>query len=167
MTFDFDKFYSGLLKRDDPFDNYWDRFETTGNLEFKEKTLKLLEENLKLRDEKGLNCTLGVLFRDGIDKDYTELLISLLGQNWHSEEEDIVSLLEDLSDPRSIDVLYKVAIQIPEDDEMRALAKKCMWVLSSINTDEAIQKLKLLQISGDPIIMENATFQLEQVLKKN
>ena len=48
-----------------------------------------------------------------------------------------------------------------------ALAKKCMWAMSAVNTAEAIKKLKLLQKSNDPIIKENASFQLEQLIKKS
>lgn len=165
--FDFYKFYNGLLNRTNYFDNYWEQFPKGRLLRFKEQTLSLLKENVKNKDKKGLDATTSVLWWDGADRDYTDILLQLLDENWHTSEENIVSILEIIKDPKSVDKLYEVAINVPDYDEMCALAKKCMWALSAINTPEAIQKLKLLQNSDDPIIRENASFQLEQVLKKN
>jgi len=54
-----------------------------------------------------------------------------------------------------------------DPDDMRAIATKCMWALSTINTPEGIQKLQLLGNDDDLIIKENAAFQLEALLKKN
>lgn len=163
--FDFWEFYNGLLNRSDPFDNYWEQFPEGQSLPFKEETLSLLKDNVANRDEKGLANTLAVICNDGADRDYTDILLQLLDEKWHISEEDIVTILELIKDPKSIAKLYEVAVNVPDYDEMRALAKKSMWALSAINTPEAIHKLQLLQSSDDPIIKENATFQLEQVLK--
>jgi len=166
--FDFNKFYKGLLNRTDYFDDYWEQFpQERLLLRFKEQTLSLLKENVINKDEKGLACTISVLWWDGADSDYTDILLQLLDEKWHIEEEDIVSILEIIKDPKSVDKLYEVALDVPDYDEMCALAKKCMWALSAINTPEAIQKLKLLEKVDNPIIRENAAFQLEEVLKKN
>lgn len=164
--FDFNKFYQGLLNRTDYFNNYWEQFPSGRLMRYKKETLSLLKENIKSKDEKGLSCTLAVIYNDGADEDYTEILLQLLDEKWHTSEEDIVGVLELIKDPKSVDQLYEVAINVPDYDDMRALAKKCMWSLSAINTPEAIQKLKLLQSCNDPIIEENATFQLEQVIKQ-
>jgi hypothetical protein len=165
--FDFWKFYKGLLNRVDYFDNYWDQFPQGRLLRFKTETLSLLRDNFSDKDAKGLSNTLAVIYNDGADRDFTSILLLLLDEKWHTSEEDIVGILEIIKDPKSIDKLYETAISVPDYDDMRALAKKCMWALSAINTPEAIQKLKLLQSSDDKIIKENATFQLEQVLNKN
>ncbi|MDQ1088913.1 HEAT repeat domain-containing protein [Siphonobacter sp. SORGH_AS_1065] len=165
--FDFNKFYKGLLNKD-PFDNnYWRQFPEGKLVQFKEQTLSLLKENLANKDKKGLACTVAVLFWGGADEDYTDILLHLLDEKWHISEEDIVSVLEFIKDPKSVDKLYEVAVDVPDYDEMRALAKKCIYALGAVNTPEAIQKLKLLEESDDPIIKENATFQLEQCLKNN
>lgn len=165
--FDFWKFYKGLLDRTDYFDNYWEQFPKGRLLRFKAETLSLLSENVKSLDAKGLSNTLAVIYNDGADDDYTAILLSLLDESWHTSEEDIVGILELIKDPKSIDKLYDVAVHVPDYDDMRALSKKCMWALSAINTPEAINKLELLQKSSDPIIKENATFQLEQVVNKH
>lgn len=162
--FDFWNFYKGLLARTDYFDNYWEKFPEGRLIRFKLETLSLLKKNVENRDVKGLSNTLAVIYKDGADSDFTGLLLSLLDEDWHTSEEDIVGILEIIKDPKSVDKLYDVAVNVPDYDDMRALAKKCMWALSSINTPEAVEKLKLLRESNDPIIKENATFQLEEVV---
>jgi hypothetical protein len=163
--FNFWSFYAGLLKRTDYFNNYWDKFPKGRQLRFKSETLSLLKKDIESRDSKRLANTLAVIHNDGADKDFTNLLLKLLDEDWHTSEEDIVSVLELIKDPSSIDKLYDVAVNVPDYDDMRALAKKCIWALSSINSPEAVEKLKLLGESNDPIIKENATFQLEEVNK--
>ncbi len=164
--FDFWEFYNGLSNRTDYFDNYWERFPDGGAFQYKTETLSLLKENFYNKDAEGLSNTLAVICNDGADNDYVDILLHLLDEKWHTSEEDIVSVLELIKAPKSVDKLYEVAVNVPEYDDMRALAKKCMWALSAINTPEAIQKLKLLQKSDDPIIKENAIFQLEQFANK-
>ena len=164
--FDFDKFYAGLLARTNYFDNYWEQFPS-GKFLFKDKTLRLLKLNAEEKDAHGLANTLAVICRDGADSDYTAILLSLLDENWQRSEEDIVSVLEMVRDPNSVEKLYEVALNVPDYDDMRALAKKSMWALSAIGTPEAIQKLRRLACSTDPIIRENAIFQLEQVVKSS
>jgi len=165
--FDFWKFYKGLLNRADYFDDYWEQFPKGQHLQFKEETLSLLKENVANKDDKGLANTLAVICNDGADRDYTDILLQLLDEKWHTSEEDIISILELIKDPKSVDKLYEVALDVPDYDDMRAIAKKCMWVLSAINTSEAVQKLKMLAKSDDLIIKDNAAFQLEEVLKLN
>lgn len=165
--FDFWKFYNGLLNRTDYFDNYWDQLPKEGLFHFKNETLSLLRNNLSNKDAKGLSNTLAIILHDGADSDYTDILLQLLDEKWHISEEDIVVVLELIKAPESIDKLYEVAVNVPDYDDMRALAKKCMWALSAIRTPAAIQKLQLLQCSDDPIIKENATFQLEHVVNKH
>ncbi|WP_222594648.1 hypothetical protein, partial [Sphingobacterium faecium] len=129
--FDFWKFYKGLFSRDDYFDNYWDKFPEGQHLQFKKETLSLLKNNVTNKDEKGLANTLAVLCNDGADSDYTDILLQLLDEKWHISEEDIISVLELIKDPKSVNKLYEVALDVPDYDEMRAIAKKCIWSLSA------------------------------------
>lgn len=165
--FHFWKFYKALLDRTDYFDNYWDQFPDGQNLRFKNETLSLLKSNVANKNDKELANTLAVIINDGADGDYTDILLQLLDETWHTSEEDIISILELIKDPKSIDKLYEVALNVPDYDDMRAVAKKCIWALSAINTPEAIQKLKLLEKVDDAIIKENAAFELKLVLKNN
>lgn len=163
--FDFWKFYTELSERTSIFDDYWDKFPKGMMFQFKSETLSLLQQNFKDKNSIGLQNTLAVILHDGADKDYTDVLLSLLDKRWHISEEDIVQVLELIKDPKSVEKLYQVAVHVPEYDDMRALAKKCMWALSAIKTSESIKKLEQLEASMDSIISENAKFQLEQVLK--
>jgi hypothetical protein len=163
VAFDFWKFYSGLGYRTSWFDSYWDKFPEGHLFQFKTETLSLLRSDIANKDPEGLTNTLAVISRDGADRDYTELLLGLLDETWHRSEEDIVSVLEQIKDPASVEKLYATAINIPDWDDMRGLAKKCMWALRAINTAESIRKLRALQSVNDDIIKENATFQLENV----
>lgn len=163
---DFVDFYNGLLRGEEFTNkNYWEKFPKGRLLQFKEQTLYLLQENIRNKDENGLGATLTLLEVDGADKDYTVYLIKALNEDWHMEYEGIVEVLEIIKDPNSVDQLYDTAVNVPDYDEMCALAKKCMWALSAINTPEAVEKLRLLAKADDPIIKENAIFQLEKVLK--
>ncbi|MDO3625689.1 hypothetical protein [Mucilaginibacter sp. BT774] len=110
-----------------------------------------------------MQSTLTLITLDGADKDYADILLPLLDEKWHISDENIVSMLEEIPRPEYVDKLYKTAINVPDDDETRALAKKCTWVLSAIGTPEAIEKLILLKNSDDEIISENAAFHLSNI----
>ncbi len=164
--FDFWKFYQGLFSREDFLDDYWDQFPEGQLLHFKKETLSLLKDTLTEKKEDSLANVLDIIYTDGTDSDYTDPLFALLNEHWHVDHENIVSILELIKDPRSIDKLYETAVNVPDYDDMRALAKKCIRALSTINTPAAVEKIKLLCNSNDPIIKENAEFQLEQLLKR-
>jgi hypothetical protein len=159
-VFNFLEFYNGLKNRTDYLDGYWDCFPAHG-FKFKQETFSLLNENIKAKDGVGLSHTLGVIAWDGADRDYTGMMLSLLDENWHISGEDIVSILGLIKDPDSVNKLYEVAVNVPDYDEMRAMAKKCMWALAAINTPTAIEKLFLLTELDDYIINENACFHLK------
>jgi|LakMenE18May11ns_1017448.scaffolds.fasta_scaffold9721521_2 hypothetical protein len=162
--FDFWKFHKDLINKTNYFiDDYWDQFPKGHNCRYKEKTLSLLKDNVAKKNRNDLPSTLAIIFHDGADKDYTDILLQLLDEKWHESEEDIISILELIKDPKSVDKLYEVAINIPDYDDMRGVAKKCMWALSAIRTTEAVQKLEMLEKNDDPIISENATFQLKHL----
>ena len=134
-------------------------------IENKKENLKRLQKSILDEDATSLNKTLLSLFKDGVDKDFTPLLLILVDSKWHTFEEDIVNLLEEVADPRAVEKLYQVAIDIPDYDDMRALAKKCIWALRAINTKESIEKLTTLKNHNDEIISENAAFMLQNLIK--
>jgi len=160
--FDFDKFYNDLLTREYQPNNHWNQFPRGRLLQFKEQTLSLLKDNLKTKNSRNLEVVLALIFYDGADTDYTDDLLDLLDQYWHTCEEDIIRILEIIKDPKSVDKLYELAVNIPDWDEMRGMAKKCMWALNAINNEESFKKLLLLQQNGDPIIKETA----EELIKR-
>ena len=165
--FDFNEFYQGLLTRTDYFNDYWAQFPKGQLMRYKEQTLSLLKENVEKKYERGLSSTLAIIYSDGVDKDYTDILLALLDQKWHILIEDVVEVIGLTKDPKAINKLYEVAINVPDYDEMRALAKKCIYALVLINTPEAIEKLRILEKSDDPIIQENAAFQLDHLTNQH
>lgn len=123
---------------------------------YKEELISQLNKVIEDKNEEILNDLISICFYDGVDKSFTLALNQLLLEDWHECHEDIASLIEKIRDIRSVEVLYQRILKIPEDDDMRALAKKCIWALKAINTPEAIDKLILLQDSDDSIIRDNA-----------
>lgn len=162
--FDFWQFYKGLFGRTDYSDNYWGQFPM-GKFQFKNETLNLLKDNLQAKDEHSLRQTLGVIFYDGADEEYTELLLTLLEEDWHMLEEDIVLILQMIKDPRSINKLYELIIHPPFEDDLRSMSRKCILALKEINTPESIGKIRLLQNSDDEIIQYCANEALKNIQK--
>lgn len=111
-------------------------------------------------DSSLLETILSIASRDGLNGIYTKVLCNLLNESWHHSQEDIAMMLEEIKDPESVNCLYTASLIIPWHDDGRSLAKKCIWALKAINTPEALNALKLLAKSKDPIISEVALQQL-------
>ena len=125
---------------------------------------QLLVEIAKLnvvQDPWLLECLLLIASRDGLTKSYTRILCDLLKYDWHESHEDIVMMLEEIRDPSCINALYETALTIPNYDDGRGLARKCIWALGAINTELAVEKLITLSSNQDPIISEVARMQLD------
>lgn len=122
--------------------------------------IRKFEEVKERHDERLLHYLCVISFADGVDNRFTDILCRFLKDDWHRCHEDIVSLLEDIKDPQSVDCLYQRALEIPDYDDGRALAIKCIWALGAINTGEAKKRLVLLTRSGDKITREHASEQL-------
>jgi len=96
---------------------------------------------------------------DLYNQDLSDILCKLLLQDWHYKHEDIVSIMQGLKNPSTVDALYLTAFKTYkylDYDEFFGLARKCTWALSDINTKEAIEKLKLLAQSDNPLIKSYA-----------
>ncbi len=94
-----------------------------------------------------------------------ELLCNLLEARWHYRHEDIARALQSIKSPNSIECLYKTALtkfEYLEHDNSYALARKCMWALGDINTDESKKKIELLAESEDEELREYAFEQLNR-----
>lgn len=94
---------------------------------------------------------------------FTEKLCELLQYSWHTKHEDIAFLLKEIADPNTIDSLYKVAelkFDYLDYDDTFQFARKCIKALSSIGTENAFEKLKILTNSKTPEIAEYARKEL-------
>jgi hypothetical protein len=160
-TMTLDQLISHISASTDPFNQRWRRA-------FKHKrftyTADLLDKITAAREQQAaglLEVVLAIASEDGVDQRFTPLLLPLLAETWHHSTEDIVMLLEEIRDPASVNLLHRTALAIPDYDDGRSLAKKCIWTLGAINTAEARAKLALLQQVTDPIIREAATTELQ------
>jgi len=80
---------------------------------------------------------------------YTEILCRILDvASPEMNNDDVVDLLDDLSDPRSIHSLVKAAKREWEGDEYKHINKKCVWALKRIGTTEAENGLRELSKSS-------------------
>ncbi len=98
-------------------------------------------------------------FHFGFPKESIDTLCKLILEDWHTQHENMAWQMQKLRDPRSVDCLYQTALAhfaYLEYDEAHALAVKCLWALSEINTTEAREKLRLLTQSENKIVRENA-----------
>lgn len=93
----------------------------------------------------------------------TEILCGLLQEDWHYKHEDIARNLQAAKDPQTIECLYQAAelhFKYLDYDDTYQFARKCIKALSAINTDAAVDKLKLLAQSKNEIIRQYAVKEL-------
>ena len=112
------------------------------------------------REPEILQDLLAIAARDGVNDRYTEILCEIMKNEWFWINEEIAMLLEDIRDPASVDTLYTTALNIPPHDEVRALARKCIWALVAIGTREAKEKIRQLKAANDPVINQFIKLQI-------
>lgn len=121
-----------------------------------QKIIKLLERAFVERNADDVEYTLfvGAVF-DLLTEKSVSILCKLLVSDSHSRHEDIARNLQKLKSPESIESLYAAALlklDYLDFDENFALARKCTWALSAINTSESRKKLELLAQCDNEII---------------
>lgn len=90
-------------------------------------------------------CQLGALF--GRSRRATPILCSLLVRDDHKGHDDLADTLQNLRDPRSVECLFDRAhraLPYLDYNESSALARRCVWALHDIGTEEAVAKLEAL-----------------------
>lgn len=109
---------------------------------------EILEElNLasELEDARAVEEAIEKAYYAGFDAELVPVLLDLLERNFHTRHEDIISTLQELKDPRAVDVLCRAALvshSYLDYDENFGLARKCTWALADIGTPEARSKLE-------------------------
>ena len=126
-----------------------------------------LERAAHARDGGALECalTLGG-FMGGLDRRHVPLLSRVLPEPWHHCHEDIAWALQHLASAGSEEALYVTAVadySYLDYDEVFALARKCAWALGDIGTPAAVQKLRLLLQSDNPVKREHALEQIRRL----
>ncbi len=81
------------------------------------------------------------------------IAIKLFEEGWHSVHENLASLFQHLRHPLATDILFKNAFRKELDPfDYKPLARKCVWALADIGTDQAKAYLEIMATCGDPII---------------
>ena len=148
--------YSAYLKtnenqfeRHDMLEKYW-----TGNQTYKTENLQFLESAVTDKDIQKLKFSIAMAFRDGLDKDYSDIFYKLILETWHEEHEDIVDIIFDFKEERYCDALLKIALEDKIyrkfDDENESTLRKCVNALIAINTKKSKDILEKLILTKNP-----------------
>jgi hypothetical protein len=108
---------------------------------------QLLSDALSCKQAEDVECALLLGFEFGFSADCVDVLCRLLDADWHQKHEDIVRVLQQLRSPSSVDALCRATSmrhQYLEYNDSTALAIKCVWALSKIGTQAALDKLKFI-----------------------
>jgi hypothetical protein len=165
--------FTALVDEGDPAKGYRGSFsesmseygqDHTMNAE-QEASLRLLRAAVNPEIPDDVETAVCAAYEAGLHTDFVPSFIHLLSLDWHTRHEDITLALQELKDPRAVEVLSVTALrEFPylDYDEFRGLARKCTWALADIGTPEAKQKLQELSASGDPLIAQYAQKRLDR-----
>jgi hypothetical protein len=131
---------------------------------------RLLEDAYLVQNGDDLECALTVGFTFGFAPEHTKILNRLVEADWHVRHEDVVSALDELRSPDSVEALFRATQWIPkylEYDDSRALAVKAIWALGKLPGTKAETKLEALARSDDAILRRAAEEQLDRRHKTN
>lgn len=97
---------------------------------------------------------------------FVPILNQVLLEDWHYKHKDIVDLLSKYHDNSSTQSLYLAAqmhLEYFNYDETNSLASRCIYALSFIGTQDAINALRLLSNNTDIQIAHYAKNRLEHM----
>jgi hypothetical protein len=88
----------------------------------------------------------------GTEQEMVPLLCELIQEDWHLHHEDFASTLQGLKDPRAADSLATAALMKFDYlayNDSHAFARKCVWALADIGSDNARNHLIALADNPD------------------
>lgn len=113
-------------------------------------------------------------FAAGLPRDLADLFTDALLMLWHTRHEDLVSALQKMKYPASVEALFAAATTkhaYLECDEFFGLARKCTWALADIGTPLARARLDELAANSNPTIAAFARKRLvhwdDEIQRKN
>ncbi len=138
--------------------------------------LNELTDAYKTNDSKKIEYLLYSLFlmldsiKDLSVHEYCDVLDELLLADWHCKHEDIVRLLIECGDSKSIDYIYK-AIYLKFDyllwDDNYSFEKFCIHALVKIDNEKSLEYLQKLCLHDNKIISECAKKQMDKLCPKH
>lgn len=109
--------------------------------------------------------TLGFLF--AMPENIVDLVHGIILEQWHSRHEDMIRILQDAADPRSVEVLRQ-ALQLKpklgylDFDDYGSYYKKCLWALQSIGDEDATDVIRACAESQDDALRSQALYRLKR-----
>jgi hypothetical protein len=129
-------------------------------------SIEVLRNGFLQKDAAAVEFGLFIGHRFGIKAQHLDILLELANADWHQQHEDVVSGLDLLRCPLSIDVLYQLALakfDYLDFDEAFALGVKAIWALGNIGTTHAAARLTAILSCGNSVLVENAANQLDRI----
>ena len=102
--------------------------------------------------------------------EYLEILHKLLVSDWHNKHEDIVMLIEKISDCQSLEYLFHAIFLKPNYlvwDDNCSFEKKCIYALMKIGKEKSVSYLKQIGNNDNKIISDCAKRQLVEIEKQH
>lgn len=138
-----------LFERQDILEKIW-----SGNKTYKAENLQFLESAVTEKDIQKLRFSIAMAFRDGLDKDFSDIFYKIILETWHEEHEDIVDIVCDFKEERYCDALLKIVLEDKIyrkfDDENESTLRKCVNALVAINTKKSSDILEKLIQTKNP-----------------
>jgi len=125
----------------------------------------LLKQPLVEGDEEFVEAALSLLNVLNVPRETDlEVLSKLILEDHHERHEDIALGLQYYADPATVECLYQAAQKKTEyyDVAENPFARKCLFALGDIDTDESWEKIRLLEKSNDESVRKFASEQLER-----
>lgn len=137
------------FERQDMLEKFW-----TSNKTYKAENLQFLESAAIDKDIQKLKFSIAMAFRDGLDKDYSDIFYKIILETWHEEHEDIVDIVCDFKEERYCDALLKITLENKIyrkfDVENESTLRKCVNALVAINTKKSKDILEKLILTKNP-----------------
>ena len=117
--------------------------------------VKLFEHAISIKSPGEVENAVNATYTMDQPEDFVPYLKQLLASPWHFDHEDIVSLLQRIAAPETVDVLFKITttkFEYLDYNDSKPLARKCTWALADIGSNEAKEALIELSKNQDPEI---------------
>jgi|GEM_PF-2856343 hypothetical protein len=138
----------------------------------KEDFRDLFQQIIQSKNQDELELGLAILYAVEENNDLIDLIHQLILEPWHREYEELAHDLQRRKQPESVPFL-KEAMQKKYDylesygTGTRQFINQCGHALRSIGTEAAIEAIRTLSQSDDPVIKDEMRYRLSQIEGRN